>query len=436
MEDCQEGNALSIVERIQEEMEKETAHCSPFRELEIMRMEKIWSVEPETRRCFLFISSENGRFALDAFIWDQDLQNHYYRFHISFFSVLSESEKQLLEKYCQYDDIKVKKGELNDVLWVYREDFPDITTWEKSNPFWIVHRIYYMQHPGIRRMLYEAGLHWFAMEWGSFNDFNLAGSTLTEIMDGIPKSLFGKMNTKHSVAMLKDYDRRIFFQKAYFWYPELFREPWNKYQCHFFENYIWPEGLYVHTEFNDILNEENREILKGIGSFKSTNAYGRYLCYKETRDAMVDVLWLPCFPWKERYSLYRIAEVLYKYYMAEDAQQTRGLVEQNLCSCTEYEAWDEKYIVRSPYDLAEFMEECQITGNVLWIELKHVSDGTVKFMFCRLADDPEQTFCIFEISDGRMTVFQSNQYLECEEETKEWFRQYAASKNLTWTGDV
>lgn len=112
----QEGSALSITERIREETRKDGTPCSPFQEFKIMRMEKIWSVEPETRRCFLFMSSENGRVALDAFIWDQDLRNHYYRFHISFSSVLSESEKQLLEKYCQYDVIKVKKGEINNVL--------------------------------------------------------------------------------------------------------------------------------------------------------------------------------------------------------------------------------------------------------------------------------------------------------------------------------
>ena len=318
---------MDITQAIREEIgTTETVSC-PFPEAKLMRMRMIWSIEPETRRCFLFLSPENGNTVLDAFIWDRKLKDHYHRFRISPCADLSAYERLLLEEYCQYDCIKTKKDEVREVLSMYYSDFPDIENWEKNNhyynPLRIVHRIYYMQRPGLRRMLYEAGLNWFAMELEQFSEYNWVGSTLTEIMDGTPKSLFGKMNTKHGAVMLKDYDRRNFFQKAYLWYPELFRKAWNKYQCHFFENYIWPEGSYVHAEFDNILNEENREILEGISSFKSENAYGRYLCYREIRNAMLHVFRLPCFPWKERYGLYRITEELHKYYLAEDAQQER-----------------------------------------------------------------------------------------------------------------
>ena len=307
---------MDIISIIREEIKLNRTTCCPFPEVKILRMEKIWSLEPEVRRCFLYLSSENGETALNAFVWDRNLPNNYYRFYISRTSDLSIYEKILLESYCLLDGIKVKKNEIKAVLWVYQRDFPDILKWERSNPLWIVHRIYSMQRTGLRKMLYEEGLHWFAIEMENFSDCNLVGNTLTEIMDGIPRSLFKKMNTRHGAAMLRDYDRRYFFQKAYLWYPDLFQNGWNRYQCHFFENYIWPKGKYVHEEFDTILNEKNRQILLGLASVKSNYAYGKYLCYREIRDAVEDIVWLPYFPMNKKYWLYRVSEEIYKYYIS------------------------------------------------------------------------------------------------------------------------
>ncbi|MBQ3543978.1 MAG: PcfJ domain-containing protein [Lachnospiraceae bacterium] len=277
-----------------------------------------------------------------------------------------------------------------------------------------------MQIGSVKETLYKAGLDEFAANLEDIEDYNLIGSSPSEIFSGLSIRLLRAINCEGGTKLIDTEEKReklLFIQNRYSW---LFDKRWNESMCAYMNKLLCDN-----EEYENIVRKF-RKHYKELKSFWIASQYYVYIGFFNIKE---------CVEWKlgkklsEEISEDKVTWI-YDVLIKEREYWNSKLLESNEKRNKDNEFSDEKYGIAYPKNIEEFVIESIVQHNCLMFYLDNYVDNHTDIMFLRKAECKEEAYVTVEIYEGKIIQASLKYNEEPDREVMEWLEMYARKKGF------
>lgn len=398
---------------------KENTWTPDFSDLDrIQRRAKEILHKPQQEVCIVF---EKDRY-MEVVIYNEYVVSSFARFIIAPDYYWSWEEEIHFGKILKDECLAYDFEQFRDIYQRYSEEFPMWhLTFHTNHPLRLLDHIRQcMQHGSVKEILYKSGLDELAACMEGIEDYNMIGSSPSDIFSGLSIRLLRAINCPSGPLLLSTEKKRqklLVLQNTYSW---LFDESWNPSMCQYMNQMI-EQGL----DEKSIIQKFRKNYSK-LRGFWVPSQYEVYTKELQIKEELSRELGEKIYKKIKEEDIANIHQLMIRNKEFWDAEITVSNMEREQM----YIFADEQYSITYPQNIKEYVTEAIVQQNCLLVYLYDYVENYTDILFMRKVGMEEQPYITIEIFQENIT----QAFLKCNEKPEEeaiaWLKAYAADHGL------
>ena len=275
-----------------------------------------------------------------------------------------------------------------------------------------------IQSGSVKEKLYKSGLDVLAFNITEIEEYNMVGSTPSEIFSGLNMRTLRALNSSAGSILMNTEEKRQILLKLQRRHSWMFEKEWNKAVC------LYMNEMIERTKSEDILSCKFRAHYKKLEAWYIIGQDKVYVEYVRMQDAISKKIGEKLCMQIDYADLQDLYEVLIERYDYWNS----GIIEANKNRRKNMEYCDDTYCLRYPKTLNEFVIEAISQKNCLLDYLEDYIEGKTDILFLRKAKNLGKSYVTVEIRDRVI----KQAFLKCNKEPEaevfNWLNTYERSK--------
>lgn len=355
------------------------------------------------------------------------LMNDYVKSFFYRFIIASDYSWSYEEEYRFGELVRCEKPAFDyvDLYYLYEKYSSKHTDWQlqysKKEPLMLLDHIYSCLHRNsVKETLYKAGLNEIAINIDDVEEYNLIGSSPSDILSGLTVRTLRAINSIDGIELLKESWKRdvlYLLQQRYSW---IFRRNLTPMLCRFLDFLIMHE-----EDIEDIAHKFNYHY-KTVEHMRSDEVYSEFEFMLSKGEQIKKIFGKNIF--KERTMIY-IREI-YFYMIENRAEWNEKIMSSNKKRNMDYEYEDDEFTAFYPTNIKEYVMEAENQSNCLLGYLDNFVRNKTDIMLLRRSNEKNQSLVTMEIEDNRIVQARARFNETPSEEIQQWIDNYARKVGL------
>lgn len=276
----------------------------------------------------------------------------------------------------------------------------------------------------IYELLYKAGLVYLAEHLHEIEEYNLIGTTPSQIFDDMPIKLLRFLNCKYGLDLMETSEKRKKIKAVYLKQNWVFQKDFSVYQFRLMKTLI--ETYDVKTLFGFLQGEKKR--WNDLDNMQTYYLLSQCVFYESRLRPICGESILKIR--KKRYlsnSVY-FMEQIYDYYSKKSLMD--GQYQLIVKDSIDYEEYDSEYTILFPKRIVEILDEAISQENCLAGYLESILSGEVIILFMRKTNDVQNAYITIGIENNVIREMEMKRNAPAPDEAVDWISYYATAKNL------
>ncbi len=358
---------------------------------------------------------------IEVVVYNEKVKGVFSRFIVAPDYYWTLEEEQLFDKLVQEENVAFSALQYMSIYEKYSKQYPDWKLRKYHNkPLRLIDHIHHCQQKySVKEILYKAGLDEIAARINLIDGYNLIGSSPADIFSGLNTRLLRVVNIPEGIALIQTEEKRQkmrVLQNKYSW---IFNNKMNAAMCLYLDKLI-SEG----TDFRKIAKKLKQNYNK-LSGFWIESQYFNFASFKSQEKQVLETL----ATYEGVYDLTKISTCnirpLYRYLIKEKGEWDKKIKESNSRRNKSYEWEDEKFSVRFPRGIEEFVLEAIRQQNCLLEYVEDYVDNNTDILLLRKSDAIDTPFVTIEICEGEITQALVRGNKLPDENIQDWIKMYA-----------
>ncbi len=366
---------------------KEENYPPEVDEYDFFKMQEEWEHDFKIKHIFAYIRYEKGGPYVDVYFWEKYIPGEYERFVIMSGNAMEEEKEsrfmEIVHSYVRWD---IYEGRA--FIREAKQLFPQMNiSWSELLPVVLEH-MYFSAFRGPREILYKAALYNWAYYLDRIDDYNVLGTTPSEIL-GLPLRLLRILNIDEMVQYYDDIPK----MKAVY----------NRFKDYIHDGIGAFQWIYLIDVFEG-KKVFNKTIYKRLKDCVKEFEYNDYFMYmRMIKSFGIKLKKIPTI--EDVYIFTRYGD-FDDYKRGNDID--RKIKERYELESNFWKAQCSEYIVEMPKNLGSILRESIAMRSCVASYVKSHANGNTTILFLRHKDRRYKSFVTIEVRDGGVTqIFES-----------------------------
>lgn len=363
---------------------------------------------------------ENKKY-LEVVIFNEENIDCLYRFIVAPDYLWMDTEEEKFSVLVQNEGVAYSGFHYNSVYEKYSQMYPEWQLRKYMNkPLRLIDHIYSCMHrQPIKEILYKAGLDEIAANIEVIEEYNLIGSSPSDILSELNMRLLKAVNISEGIPLLKEAwkrERLYELQSNYAW---MFEKKLNPAMCKYLNSLIENEKTI------EIIAKKFGKHYKRLADFWIDSQYSAYVSYLHQEKCVREELKEYITDKDIKNGGEEYVHQLYRYLIGNKEFWNKKFEEANKQRNMEYEYRDNCYVARFPRSIMELILEAKEQRNCLIEYIDYYVENLTDILFLRRCDDEDVSFITLEIYQGEIVQAYMKENELPEKEIQEWIEMYA-----------
>lgn len=363
---------------------------------------------PQQDICILLEESEY----YEVVIYNECVQSSFGRYIIAPGYVWSLEQEMHFGRLLWDENVTFDRKKFDQIHKKFAKSHPEWFLKSYINmPLRLIEHIYYCMNPGsVKELLYKAGLDELAARLIGIEDYNLIGSSPSDIFSGLSMRTLRAINHSYGVFLIESEQKRqkiLALQSKYAW---MFEKRWNESMCRYMCRL-----LQANLKTDEVAKKFRSEYksLERIWTNSQYNDYMNRVCQREELLKRLEPELLA------ELTAEMVSEV-YRMLIIDGELWNNRIALSNKERNIEFEFSDEKYLIFYPKTIEDFVREAIAQKNCVLDYCHSYVKNETDILFLRKKDSPYESFVTIEIMDEELVQAREKCNVKASEEVLEW----------------